>query len=168
MGKVSNTENGLNFPFKCKHVKTNYFTDLTTGVHTSVVDDLADFVSTAVSVLLALHLGAAQGLVGVADMFVQAATLWPVVDHHTLSVGPALGSVTGIDTLPVAAAVSSTGQTVSTVSVGPALIGVLTASRVGVSHQTAGTETLEGAGRVGAASRGVADLVLALVDVGAA
>ena len=81
MGKVSNTENGLNFPFKCKHVKTNYFTDLTTGVHTSVVDDLADLVSATVSVLLALHLGAAQGLVGVADVFLQTLALRPVVDY---------------------------------------------------------------------------------------
>ena len=127
-------------------------TDLTASVHTSVVDDLADLVSTAVSVLLALHLGAAQCLVGVADMFVQAATLGPVVDHHTLSVGSTLGSVTGVDTLPVATAVSSTGQAVSTVSVGPALIGVLTASTVGVSHQAAGTETFEGSGGVGTAS----------------
>ena len=97
-------------------------------------------------------MGAAQGLVGVADMFVQAATLWPVVDHHTLSVGPALGSVTRVDTLPVATAVPSTGQIVSAVSVSPALIGVLTAARVGVSHQTAGTETLERPGGVGTAS----------------
>ena len=118
-------------------------TNLTTGVHTSVVDDLADLVSAAVSVLLTLHLGAAQGLVGVADMFVQTATLRAVVDHDTLSVGPALGSVTGVDTLPVATAVPSTGQTVSTVSVGPALIGDLTASRVGVAYQAAGTEALE-------------------------
>ena len=118
-------------------------TDLTTGVHTSVVDDLADLVSTAVSVVLALHLGAAQGLVGVADMFVQTATLRAVTGYNTLSVGPTLGSVTGVDTLPVATAVPSTGQTVSTVSVGPALIGVLTASTVGVAYQAAGTETLE-------------------------
>ena len=100
-------------------------TDLTTGVHTSVVDDLADLVSAAVSVLLTLHLGAAQGLVGVADMFVQTPTLRPVVDHHTLGVGATLGPVTGVDTLPVAAAVPSTGQTVSTVSVGPTLIGII-------------------------------------------
>ena len=96
-------------------------TDLTASVHTSVVDDLADLVSATVSVLLALHLGAAQGLVGVADMFVQAATLGPVVDHHTLSVGPALGSVAGVDTLHDAAVILSTGQTVSTISVSPAL-----------------------------------------------
>ena len=126
-------------------------TDLTTGVHTSVVDDLADLVSAAVSVLLTLHLGAAQGLVGVADMFVQTPTLGPVVDDHTLSVGSTLGSVTGVDTLPVATPVPSTGQIVSAVSVSPALIGVLTAGGVGVSHQTAGTETLERAGGVGTA-----------------
>ena len=117
--------------------------DLTAGVHTSVVDDLADLVSTAVSVVLALHLGAAEGLVGVADMFGQTLTLRPVVGHHTLGVGATLGSVTGVDTFPVAAAVTGTGQAVSTVSVGPALIGVLTASRVGVAYQAAGAETLE-------------------------
>ena len=143
-------------------------TDLTASVHTSVVDDLADLVSATVSVLLALHLGAAQGLVGVADMFVQAATLGPVVDHHTLSVGPALGSVTGVDTLPVAAAVPSTGQIVPAVSVGPTLVGVLTAGGVRVSHQTSGTVTLERPGSVGTEGSRVTDLVLALVDVGAA
>ena len=69
-------------------------------------------------------------------MFVQTPTLGPVVDDHTLSVGPALGSVTGVDTLPVATAVTSTGQIVSAVSVSPALIGVLTASSVGVSDKS--------------------------------
>lgn len=142
--------------------------DLTTGVHTSVVDDLADLVSTAVSIVLALHLGAAQGLVGVAHMFGQTLALRSVVDHHTGSVGPTLGSVTGVDTLPVATAVSSTGQTVSTVSVSPALVGVLTASGVGVAYQAAGTETLERARGVRTAGGGMTDLVLALVDVGAA
>ena len=127
-------------------------TDLTASIHTSVVDDLADLVSAAVSVLLALHLGAAQGLVGVANMFVQTATLRPVVEDNTLSVGPTLGSITGVDTFPVAAPVSSTGQAVSTVPVGPALIGILTASTVGVSHQAAGTETFEGSRGVGTAS----------------
>ena len=126
-------------------------TDLTTGVHTSVVDDLADLVSTAVSVFLTLHLGAAEGLVWVANMFVQTPTLSLLVHHLTHRVGPTLGSLTGVDTLPVATAVSSTGQIVSAVSVSPALIGVLTAGGVGVSHQTAGTETLERAGGVGTA-----------------
>ena len=56
-------------------------TDLTASVHTSVVDDLADLVSATVSVLLALHLGAAQGLVGVADVFLQTLALRPVVDY---------------------------------------------------------------------------------------
>ena len=111
-------------------------TNLTTGVHTSVVDDLADLVSTAVSVVLALHLGAAQGLVGVADMFVQTPTLSLLVHHLTLRVGPTLGSLTGVDTLPVAAVNLSTGQTVCTVSVSPALIRVLTASSVGVSDKS--------------------------------
>ena len=110
-------------------------TNLTTGVHTSVVDDLADLVSTAVSVVLALHLGAAQGLVGVADMFVQTPTLGPVVARHTDRVGPTPGEVTGVDTLE-AFAISSTGLTVSTVFVSPALIRVLTASSVGVSDKS--------------------------------
>ena len=143
-------------------------TDLTTGVHTSVVDDLTDLVSTAVSIVLTLHLGAAQGLVGVAHMFGQTLALRPVVDHHTGGVGPTLGSVTGVDTLPVATAVPSTGQIVSTVSVGPTLVGVLTAPGVGVAYQAAGTETLERSRGVRTAGGGVADLVLALVDVGAA
>ena len=56
-------------------------TDLTASIHTSVVDDLADLVSATVSVLLALHLGAAQGLVGVADVFLQTLALRPVVDY---------------------------------------------------------------------------------------
>ena len=43
-----------------------------------------------------------------------------MVDHPTHRVGPTLGSLTGVDTLPVAAVFLSTGQTVSTVSVGPA------------------------------------------------
>ena len=118
-------------------------TDLTTGVHTSVVDDLADLISAAVSILLALHLGAAQSLVGVSNMFVETLALRPVVDDDTLGVCAALCSVTRIDTLPVAAPVTSTGKTVSTVSVGPALVRIFTAGRVGVAHQTSGTGTLE-------------------------
>ena len=67
-------------------------------------------------------------------MIVQTPTLSLLVDDLTLSVGSTLGSVTGVDTLLVAAVVLSTGQTVSTVSVSLALIGVLTASSsVGVS-----------------------------------
>ena len=143
-------------------------TDLTASVHTSVVDDLADLVSATVSVLLALHLGAAQGLVGVADVFLQTLALRPVVDHEAPGVGPTLGSIAGVDTLPVATAVPGTGQIVPAVSVGPTLVGVLTAGGVGVSHQTSGTVTLERPGSVGAEGSRVTDLVLALVDVGAA
>ena len=66
-------------------------------------------------------------------MFAQTPTLRAVVCDLTLSVGPALGSVTRVDTLPVAAVVLSTGQTGSTVSVSLALIGLLTASSVEVS-----------------------------------
>ena len=79
-------------------------------------------------------LGAALSLVGVADISLLTPTLSLMVDHLTHRVGPTLGSLTGVDTLPVAAIILSTGQTVSTVSVGPALIGVLTASSIGVSH----------------------------------
>ena len=69
---------------------------------------------------LIIHLGAAQGLVGVADISLLTPTLSLMVDHLTHRVGPTLGSVTGVDTLPVAAIILSTGQTGSTVSVGPA------------------------------------------------
>ena len=99
-------------------------TDLTASVHTSVVDDLADLVSATVSVLLALHLGAAKGLVGVANMFVQTPTLSLLVHHLTHRVGPTLGSLTEVQTLPEAAVILSTGQTASTVSVSLALIRV--------------------------------------------
>ena len=59
-----------------------------------------------------------------------------MVAGHTHRVGPTLGSVTGVDTLPIAASILSTGQTASTVSVSPALIWVLTASSVGVSDKS--------------------------------
>ena len=64
---------------------------------------------------LNIHLGVAQGLVWVANMFVQTPTLSLLVHHLTHRVGPTLGSLTGVDTLPVAAVILSTGQTVSTV-----------------------------------------------------
>ena len=118
-------------------------TDLTAGVHTPVVDQLTDLVTAAVSVLLALHLGAAQGSVGVAHVLGLAPALGPVAHHEALSVGAAPRSVTRVDTLPVAASISSTGQIVSTVSVGPTLIGILTSSTVGVSDQSSWTGALE-------------------------
>ena len=118
-------------------------TDLTTGIHTSVVDQLTDLVSAAVSILLALHLGAAQGSVGVAHVLGLAPALGPVAHHQALSVGATPRSVTRVDTFPVAASISSTGQIVSTVSVGPALIGILTSSSVWVSDQSSRTGTLE-------------------------
>ena len=85
---------------------------------------------------LIIHLDAAQGLVRVADMFVQTPTLSLLVHHLTLRVGPTFGSVTGVHTLPVAAVILSTGQTVWTTPISPALIGVLTASNVGVSDKS--------------------------------
>ena len=72
-------------------------------------------------------------------MFVQTLALRPVVGDHTLGVGATLGSVTGVDTLPVATAVSSTGQVVSTVSVSSAFIWILAATRVWVTNQSSGT-----------------------------
>ena len=107
--------------------------NLTLFLHTSVVVALTDLAAAAVCVLLTLHLGAALGLVGVADMSVQTPALGSVVVGHTRGVGPTLGQVTGVNT-PVAVVIPGAGQTVSTVSVSPALVGVLTASSVGVSH----------------------------------
>ena len=107
--------------------------NLTLFLHTSVVVALTDLAAAAVCVFLTLHLGAALGLVGVADMSVQTPALGSVVVGHTRGVGPTLGQVTGVDT-PVAVVIPGAGQTVSTVSVSPALVGVLTASSVGVSH----------------------------------
>ena len=118
-------------------------TNLTAGIHTSVVDQLTDLVSAAVSILLTLHLGAAQGSVGVTHVLGLAPTLGPVIDHETLGVGATPRSVTRIDTFPVATSISSTGQIVSTVSVGAALIGILTSAAVGVSDQSSRTGTLE-------------------------
>ena len=73
-------------------------TDLTTGRHTFIVVDLADLASTAVSVGLTLHLGAAQ--LGVANMFGQTPTLSRSADHDTLRVSSAgiQETVTGVDT----------------------------------------------------------------------
>ena len=74
---------------------------------------------------LNIRLGAAQGLVGVANMFVQTPTLSLLVHHLTHRVGPTLGSVTGVHTLPDAAVIKAGHQTLFTVAVGLALIGVL-------------------------------------------
>ena len=77
-------------------------------------------------------------------MSVQTPTLSLHVDHFTLSVGSTLGSLTGVHTMPVVTLSLNTGQTGSTVSVSPALTGILTASSMGisgVSRQT-GTESL--------------------------
>ena len=117
--------------------------DLAAGVHTPVVDHLTDLVAAAVSVLLALDLGAAEGSVGVAHVLGLALTLGPVADHQALSVGATPRPVTGVDTFPVAASISGTGQIVATVSVGSALIRILTSSTVGVSDQASRAGTLE-------------------------
>ena len=55
----------------------------------------------------------------------------PAVDQLTLSVGST--PLTGVHTLPVTALSLNTGQTGSTVSVSSALIGVCTASSVGIT-----------------------------------
>ena len=117
--------------------------DLTAGVHTPVVDHLTDLVTAAVSVLLALDLGAAQGSVWVAHVLGLALALGPVVHHQALGVGATTRPVTRVHTFPVAASISGTGQIVSTVSVGSALIGILTSSSVGISDQSSRTGTLE-------------------------
>ena len=117
--------------------------NLTAGIHTPVVDHLTDLVSAAVSIVLALHLGAAQGSVGVAHMLGLALALGPVVHHQALGVGATPRPVTGVDTLPVAASISCTSQVISTVPVGSALIRILTSSIVGVSDQSSRTRTLE-------------------------
>lgn len=101
-------------------------------------------------------------------MFVQTLTLGPVVDDQTVGVGSTLGSVARVDTLPVPAPVPGTGQVVPAVPVGPALVGILAAGGVRISHQTSGTGTLEGSWSVSTLGSRVADLVLALVDVGTA
>ena len=67
--------------------------NLTLFLHTSVVVALTDLAAAAVCVFLALHLGAALGLVGVADMSVQTPALGSVVVGHTRGVGPTLGQV---------------------------------------------------------------------------
>ena len=89
-GKLSLTERDTN--------SILILTDLSTGGHTFIVVDLADLASTAVSVGLTLHLGAAQ--LGVADMFGQTPTLSRSADHDTLRVSPARiqATVTGVDT----------------------------------------------------------------------
>ena len=115
------------------------------GVHTSVVvADLANLVSTAVLVVGTLHLSTAPGQGGISNMSVQTPTLSLSVDHSTLSVGSTLGSLTEVDTLPVAALSLSTGQTGFTVFVSQALTRVLTASTVGISSISwlTGTESL--------------------------
>ena len=108
--------------------------DLAARVHAAVVDDLADLVSAAVGVLLTLHLGAAQGGVGVAHVLVRAAALRPVVHHLALAVGAAPGAVAWVDTLPVAAAVPGAGEAGPAVPVGAALVGILAAPGVGVAY----------------------------------
>ena len=50
------------------------WTDLAAAFHTSVVDDLTDLVSPAVSTVLTPHSGAAPSLVGVALVLGQTAT----------------------------------------------------------------------------------------------
>ena len=90
-----------------------------------------------------------------------------VVEDLAVGVGTALGAVTGINTLPVTAAGSCTGQAGPTVAVGCALIRTLASLDIGVSNKASGTDTLEGAWHIGALGRRMTYRVLALVDVSA-
>jgi hypothetical protein len=60
----------------------------TACVHTPVVDDLADLISTTVSFILAFHLGAAQGGAGVAHMLLVTLTKCLVVLDFSLALRP--------------------------------------------------------------------------------
>lgn len=126
---------------------------------------MADLVATAVTVGLALHLGAAEGRAGVAHMLVVTLAEGLVVPHQAMGVWPAVCPVTGIHTLPVAAAVSGTGKRVQAIPVCPTFVRALAALGVRVSHLTARTGALVGARSVGAGGRGVTNLVVTLIDI---
>ena len=117
--------------------------DLAARVHASVVDHLTDLVAAAVSILLALDLGAAEGSVGVAHVLLCTLALRPVVHHQAFSVGSAPCPVTGVDTLSVAASISCTCEVRPTVSIGSALTWILTSSIVWVTNQSSRTRTFE-------------------------
>ena len=140
----------------------------TAGVHTSVVDDLANLVTIAVSVGLTLNLGASKGGAGITDMLLVTLAERLVVLHQTVGVGPTVCSVAGVDTFPVSAAVSGAGKSIQAVAVGPALVGALAALGVGVSHLSTGAGALEGAGGVCAGGGSMTHLVFTLVDIFAA
>ena len=120
----------------------------TAGVHTAVVDDLANFVPTAVSVGLTLNLRATQGGAGVTDMLLVTLAERLVVLHQAVGVGPTVCSIAWVDTFPVSAAVSGAGKSIQAVTVGPAFVRALAALGVGVSHFSTGAGALEGAGGV--------------------
>ena len=108
----------------------------TAGVHTSVVDQLADLVSTAVLVCLALHLGAAQRRAGVANVLLITLTICLVLLYQAMGVGSTVGTVTWVHALSVTAAISSTCKSFQTVSVGATLVGTLAAFSIWVTHLT--------------------------------
>ena len=108
----------------------------TAGVHTSVVDQLADLVSTAVLVGLALHLGAAQRRAGVANVLLITLTISLVLLYQAMRVGSTVGTVTWVHALSVTAAISSTCKSIQAISVGATLVGTLAAFSVWVAHLT--------------------------------
>ena len=140
----------------------------TAGVHTSVVDQLADLVSTAVLVGLALHLGAAQRRAGVANVLLITLTICLVLLYQAMRVGSTVGTITWVHALSVAATISSAGKSVQTISVGATLVGTFATFGVWVAHLTPRTCALVGAGSVGAGRAAVAHLVVALIDILAA
>ena len=111
----------------------------TAGVHTSVIDQLADLVSTAVLVCLAFHLGAAQRRAGVANMLLITLTICLVLLYQAMGVGSTVGTVTWVYALSVTAAISSTCKSVQTISVGATLVGTLATFGIWVTHLTSRT-----------------------------
>ena len=108
----------------------------TAGVHTSVVDQLADLVSTAVLVGLALHLGAAQRRAGVANVLLITLTIRLVLLYQAMGVGSTVGTVAWVHALSVTAAISSTRKSIQTISVGATLVRTLAALGIWVAHLT--------------------------------
>ena len=67
-------------------------------------------------------------------MLVKALAVRLVVSDLTVGVGSTSGSVTRVHTFPVATSIPGTCQLRSTISVGGALVGVLAALGVGITH----------------------------------
>ena len=140
----------------------------TAGVHTSVVDQLADLVSTAVLVGLALHLGAAQRRAGVANVLLITLTIRLVLLYQAMGVGSTVGTVAWVHALSVTASISSTRKSVQTISVGATLVRTLAALGIWVAHLTPRAGALVRSCRVGAGGATVAYLVVTLIDILAA